>query len=225
MEIVLMTLDGTSRFVFPVLPEKIQIKNAARYQSFETVTLGSIALPRGRDYAEVSWSGEFFGPSKRNESVVNVQEYREPAECESILKGYLEKASVLNLVVTDSSINLDVTLSSFQITAYGAYGNLQYEISFREYREIRLYDTAELNIHMPRQTVERTDAASSVRNYTVKSGDTLSRIAQSLYGNASRWTEIYDTNKDLIEETAKKHRRGGSDHGHWIYPGTILNIL
>lgn len=224
MEIVLMTPDGTSRFVFPALPEKIEIKNAARYQGFETVTLGSIALPRGRDYVEVSWSGEFFGPSKRNECIVNGQEYREPAECESILEGYLENASVLNLIVTDTSINIDVTLSSFRVTAYGAYGNLQYDISFREYREIRLYDTAELNIHMPRQTVERTDAASSGRNYMVQSGDTLSRIAQSLYGKAARWTEIYDANKDVIEETAGKYRKGGSDYGHWIYPGTLLTI-
>ena len=40
---------------------------------------------------------------------------------------------------------------------------------------------------------------SSRRSYTVKSGDTLSKIAQREYGNASEWTRIYEANKDTIK--------------------------
>ena len=221
MDIVLMALDGSSRFTFPALPEKIQIKNAAKYQNFETVTLGGIQLPRGRDCVEVMWSGEFFGPSKRNEAVVQKHAYMEPAECENLLKSYLTDAKVLNLIVTDSCINLDVTLSTFQVTAYGAYGNLQYEIAFKEYREIKVYDTSELNIAP--QTVARPDTSSS-GNYTVKSGDMLCKIAKKFYGKSSRWPDIYNANASTIEAVASKHRSGGSDHGHWIYPGTVLVI-
>lgn len=224
MDIVLMALDGSSRFTFPALPEKIQLKNAAKYQNFETVTLGGIQLPRGRDCVEVSWSGELFGPSKRYEAVVQKHAYMEPSECVSLLKSYLTDAKILNLIVTDSCINLDVTLSTFQVTAYGAYGNLQYEIGFKEYREIKVYDTSELNINAPQQTVARTDTAASSGNYTVKSGDTLSKIAKKNYGAASKWTKIYEANKSVIEAEASKHRKGGSDHGHWIYPGTVLTL-
>jgi len=35
--------------------------------------------------------------------------------------------------------------------------------------------------------------------YVVKSGDNLSAIAKSVYGNAGRWREIYEANKDIIE--------------------------
>ena len=35
--------------------------------------------------------------------------------------------------------------------------------------------------------------------YVVKSGDTLSGIAKSVYGNAGRWREIFEANKDVIE--------------------------
>ncbi|HSJ65138.1 MAG TPA: LysM peptidoglycan-binding domain-containing protein [Gemmatimonadaceae bacterium] len=37
------------------------------------------------------------------------------------------------------------------------------------------------------------------RTYTVKSGDTLSKIAQREYGNAGDWRKIYEANKDSIK--------------------------
>lgn len=35
--------------------------------------------------------------------------------------------------------------------------------------------------------------------YVVKPGDTLSKIAEELYGDANRWREILEANKDRIE--------------------------
>jgi len=34
--------------------------------------------------------------------------------------------------------------------------------------------------------------------YTVKSGDTLSKIAKHHYGDASQWRRIYDVNRETI---------------------------
>lgn len=49
--------------------------------------------------------------------------------------------------------------------------------------------------------------------YTVKSGDTLSSIAQSELGNFRRWTEIADMNREVI-----------GNQNHWIYPGQVLSL-
>jgi nucleoid-associated protein YgaU len=38
------------------------------------------------------------------------------------------------------------------------------------------------------------------KTYTVQAGDTLGKIAQELYGDGSRWTEIYEANKDKIAD-------------------------
>jgi nucleoid-associated protein YgaU len=35
--------------------------------------------------------------------------------------------------------------------------------------------------------------------YVVKSGDTLSKIAKELYGDGNRWREIFEANKEQIE--------------------------
>ena len=43
------------------------------------------------------------------------------------------------------------------------------------------------------------DAPASTRSYTVKSGDTLSKIAQREYGDAGDWRKIYEANKDTIK--------------------------
>jgi nucleoid-associated protein YgaU len=38
------------------------------------------------------------------------------------------------------------------------------------------------------------------RIYVVQRGDSLSKIAKEVYGNAGRWREIYEANKDQIED-------------------------
>jgi hypothetical protein len=75
----------------------------------------------------------------------------------------------------------------------------------------------------PRDTDNK---AAKSANYTVKSGDTLWAIAKAHYGDGSKWTVIYEYNKQIIESTAEKYRGAGkgSSNGHWIYPKTTLVI-
>ena len=48
--------------------------------------------------------------------------------------------------------------------------------------------------------------------YTVKSGDTLSKIAREHYGEAGRYPEIFEANKPMLKDPDK------------IYPGQVLRI-
>ncbi len=58
--------------------------------------------------------------------------------------------------------------------------------------------------------------------YEVQPGDTLWDIAARKLGKGSLYVQIYNDNKDIIEETAKKHGKASSDNGHWIWPGEVL---
>ncbi len=60
--------------------------------------------------------------------------------------------------------------------------------------------------------------------YTVVSGDTLWDISKRFLGNGVRYVEIYNTNKEVIESTAKGRGKKNSGNGHWIFPGTVLMI-
>lgn len=50
------------------------------------------------------------------------------------------------------------------------------------------------------------------RTYTVKSGDTLGKIAKEFYGNAMEYPKIFEANKPMLSNPDK------------IYPGQVLRI-
>lgn len=50
------------------------------------------------------------------------------------------------------------------------------------------------------------------RTYTVKAGDTLSKIAKEVYGNANDYNAIFEANKPMLKDPDK------------IYPGQVLRI-
>lgn len=55
-------------------------------------------------------------------------------------------------------------------------------------------------------------APAAAQTYTVSKGDTLSKIAKQFYGNANRWHEIFDANRDQISNP------------DLIRPGQVLKI-
>ena len=52
----------------------------------------------------------------------------------------------------------------------------------------------------------------ATKTYTVKAGDSLSKIAKQLYGDANKWRTIYQANRDLIKNP------------DLIHPGQVLTI-
>ncbi|HZF99470.1 MAG TPA: LysM peptidoglycan-binding domain-containing protein [Chitinophagales bacterium] len=53
------------------------------------------------------------------------------------------------------------------------------------------------------QPQAQPQAASQPRDYTIKGGDTLSKIAKQYYGNANEWRRIYEANKSTISDPDK----------------------
>lgn len=227
MDIKLIPVGKKTKFVFPTLPEQIKCKSTSKYQSFDIISQGTIKVPKGTEVKEISWEGEFFGESKKKEAIVKKNAWKKPSECVKILEEFMKSGTVLNLIVTDTWINIDVTISSFQSVAYGAYGNIRYSITFIEKKLLKIYDTSELNIaSFEKKTKPRNEPEpeSTDTTYIVQKGDTLWGIAQTHFGSGIQWTRIYDANTEIIEETARQYGRADSDHGHWIYPGTTLTI-
>lgn len=57
------------------------------------------------------------------------------------------------------------------------------------------------------------------RSYIVRSGDTLFKIASFVKVPE---TTLYNSNKTIIESTAKAHGYKSSNNGNWIFPGEVL---
>jgi nucleoid-associated protein YgaU len=62
------------------------------------------------------------------------------------------------------------------------------------------------------EAAEQTAAPTASTFYTVKSGDTLSKIAAEHYGAANKYTVIFEANRPMLTDPDK------------IYPGQTLRI-
>lgn len=63
-----------------------------------------------------------------------------------------------------------------------------------------------------RDTPESATADTGPQTYTVQSGDTLWKISEQVYGNGSRYMEIFEANTGILE------------HPDQIFPGQKLLI-
>ncbi len=92
--------------------------------------------------------------------------------------------------------------------------------SFEAHRTGYRMDNVKVLIDALPEEPEETDGG----NYTVEKGDTLVKIAEKMLGSKLRYAQIYDLNKDVIEETAKGRGKKDSSNGHWIFKGTVLRL-
>ena len=126
-----------------------------------------------------------------------------------------------------ASTSLTVSLEDYTIHEdAGQYGtDMAVDLTFKQYQP---YGTKVIILSSSTSGTEvnQRDAAltTGLTTYTVGKDDTLYLIAKKLLGDGSKWTEIYDLNKDAIEEAAKKDGCASSSNGNIIYEGTVLKI-
>jgi nucleoid-associated protein YgaU len=65
--------------------------------------------------------------------------------------------------------------------------------------------TLDLKVNPALASAQQTGAAASggMQTYTVKSGDTLSKIAQQFYGDSGQYMRIFEANRDKLKDPDK----------------------
>lgn len=217
-DIYIRERNGSREIRIPWLPEAIKKDNGGgKFATYDILDKGEVAEPIGENLYTYGWSGTFPG---KNQTDVGMQRgsWKDPKTYDKILDAWKSEGTPLTLLVVGTAINADVLLDEYSGEFVGGFGNFDYELSFVEDREITVTTTKV-------STPKRTETQSSTTRYTIKKGDTLWAIAKKYLGKATRWPEIYKLNKDIIESTAKKYRKGkGSNNGWWIYPGCTITI-
>lgn len=227
------------KVLLPVAPSKIKTKIKNNNKTIELINEGEVNLLKDAGLTELSFSvllpnmkypfakyanGVFQGASYFLGILEKYKTNKQPFQL--IISRTLPTGSVLfytNLKVSleDYSFDDDVK-NGFDITV---------TINLKQYKEhgtktVIIPKAAEKK-KKKASTKKRADgekAKNSGKKYTIVSGDTLWNIAKKKLGNGSRWKEIYNANKKVIEDAAKKRGRASSSNGHWIYPGTAITI-
>ena len=114
--------------------------------------------------------------------------------------------------VPDGNYYLDKVVTKISGSGASQQSIEAHKVGYRMDNAIVLID------EMPEET--ETDGGE----YTVIKGDTLWKIAEKMLGTRTRYAEIYDLNKDVIEETARGRGKKDSSNGHWLFQGTVLKI-
>lgn len=217
MEFYLTAPDG-SRIHFPVNPERVTCETGNRVQTFDVISLGTIALPRG--WVPVKFIFEGFFPGEARREAFYVKDWRPPKELIGQLSLWRNQGTKLRLLVTETPINHDVYFDgegSLQHEWRGGHGDCWYSIRLVQARDLVVLAEGERQTQQAApgaaQQVPARPAPPPPKVYTVKPGDSLWAIARRLLGDGSRWREIYEANKGVI----------GPDP-NLIYPGQELRI-
>lgn len=217
-------IDG---LVLPFAPPSLKIRVGNRNDTVTLINQGEINILKSPSLIEVEF-----------EARIPQQQYPFAKELKPV-KTYTDKLKDLKgnqrpfqFLVTRTSPNgnvlfdtdIKMTVEEYEVREDAQEGfDVLIEIKLKQYKE---YGTQTAKIESKVTTENDRGGSKSVENakYTVKSGDCLWNIAKAYYGDGSRWKEIYEANKDVIEARAAKSSKGSSSNGHWIFPGTELVI-
>lgn len=201
---------GSQRIHFPMNPEKITANTGARVLSFETIGLGEIALPKGTKIARISFEG--FFPGEGRQALGILKSWQAPQFIVDQLQQWRNSGKKIRLLVTETPLNLDVYIDSFNHNYSGGHGDISYSLDLIQARTLTVYTENEMKNTGSKASPPRS-SPEAPKTYTVRSGDSLYAIAKRTLGDGSRWREIYDTNKKTI----------GPDP-NLIRPGQVLRI-
>ena len=222
MDIYIEETEGSKKSIrIPWLPEKIQIiGNGSRLASYEIVNLGEFNLPNGKNLREFRWESKL--PGAKHSNLPFLRSWLNPKIIQNTFELWKNNNTPLRLTITETPISQNVYITDFNVIYEGAYGDYSYDIVLKDRR-----DDIVIKVAKGKNSAKSTTPVDSgTKSYTIKGGDTLWAIAVNFFGKSKGklWTEIYNSNKEIIEATAKKHGKKNSGNGHWIYPGTTLKI-
>lgn len=230
--------DGSDLLTFPITPSELTVKVGSNNKVVNLIGGGDINILKSPSLAEIEFEARFpmrqYPYAREFSSFESYwDKFKELKENKKSFRFLVARATPngintwdTNMLVSLESIELgeshdegDDVLITFKLKQYREYGIIKLPESYLTKTDSGSNSTSTSSTN---RSNDGKDTKSSV--YTVKKGDCLWNIAKAAYGDASKYTKIYEANKTAIEEDAKKHGKASSSNGHWIWEGLKLTI-
>lgn len=223
--------DGSDLLTFPITPGELTISVGSKNKTVTLINEGDINILKSPSLIEVSFEARF--PMRK------YPYSREPSDFQSYydkFKELKEKKKSFRFIVARETVagnktwdtNLLMALEEFEFKEDADEGDdvlIDFTLKqYKEYGTVKLPGTQNNSTSTANNNRGTNGKGSNSTTYKVQSGDCLWNIAKAAYGDGSKWTVIYNANKNTIESEAKKRGLSSSSNGHWIYPGTMLTI-
>lgn len=211
--------DG-ERYKLPVNPEEIKKTQKLNIEKYQVLGSGAVSIPTYADLWEYSFEcelphtevhymepGSFADPDSYIQMLTDAQKNKSPIRL-IYSNGETDDESVKVLVETCSIVEK----GGEEGDKYLSLSFMQYKAPGKKYMAVQTPTDTVMKEQTPQETQPSNPAVTQGKTYTVKSGDSLWKIAEQFYGNGAAYTKIASANSDKIKNP------------NLIYPGQIFNI-
>ncbi|WPP40435.1 LysM peptidoglycan-binding domain-containing protein [Paenibacillus hunanensis] len=191
-------IDGTRNFFhFPVNPEEMTISRSKGYETINMLEYGEFDFTLGDKIKEITFSS--FFPKDYDPSYCRYSNLPTPQAATNQLNRFLVSKSPAQLVITGTGVNVPVYVITYNTTFRGGEpDDIYFDLTFRTWRDAKVQSKKASSSKKTGQSSTRTDLKQTGKNYTVKTGDSLSKIAKLELGDSSKWNAIYKLNTKII---------------------------
>lgn len=199
MDIYLIPQSGPGLHL-PVNPSEIVAKGVKKIETVNITNIGDVDFPVGDERSGISFSS--FFPAKYDSSYCRYADMPSPDDALNMLINWRIAGKPVRLLVTETNINALVLITEVSYRHVGGEpGDIYYELTMRQWREVKVRTTAEaaaVKVEQGVAAAPRPDTKPVPAMYAVKPGESLWSIAKLNFGDGSKWNEIYALNKDKI---------------------------
>lgn len=209
MDVYIKTKDEI--FHFPVNPFSISVNGGKKYGTFDILYQGEKDFPsnakRIRQLSLSTMCPFEYEPYCRYQNIPN------PVAAMNKIIAWSESDAIVRLIITDYGFNELVNIADYQEDESGESQRDKYiTLDFRVVRGdgsngIVTIEKQSESSPAPKLKENRPEPKRE-QSYIVKPGDSLYKIAKSIYGDGSQYNKIYIANKSAI----------GNNPNH-IFPG------
>ena len=212
--------------LLPIPPKKLELKISNQNKTYDLMNYSEINVLKNPGLTSIEF--EVLLPNVKYQFAMYKNDFQNAKYYLGILENLKVNKSAFQFIVirkfpNGNSIfdtNIKVSIEDYTITDSTDEGfDTKVKIKLKQYRE---YSTKTVQVTIKQykppvvtRTVTTNNTAASKpsgQNYTVKRGDCLWNIAKKYYGNGSKYTTIYNANRDKIKNP------------NLIYPGQVLWI-
>lgn len=199
-------IDGKTKFQFPVKPEELMISRSKGYETINMLEHGEFDFAQGEKVKEITFSS-FFPKEYDASYCMYEKDFPDPRVAMNMLNTFLVSKKPLRFIITNTGVNVPVYLISHNTTFRGGEsGDIYFDITLRTWRDSKVEKVG--SAASGSKSGSRTDLKKSSKTYTVKSGDSLSKIAKLELGSSSKWNEIYKLNAKIIGSDPNRIKPG-----------------
>lgn len=205
--------EGTN-LLLPITPPEYTVAYEREIEVIRSMEQGDINLSGHKVPQSMNISGffptrEYPFERKATVPISGVMDYIH------LIQKWIDNDAIIRLVIADEGGARVNERFKIQSIKYGEKqednGDIPYTIAFRQYTPLTITKVQTSPVQNASREVGK--APTKPKQHTVVKGDSLSKIARAVYGDASKWPKIYEANKATIGKNP-----------NLIFPGQVFSL-